>query len=249
MPATTIHSAVPLLLLPGLMNDERVWDPVVRALSPQRRIVVARTDGHDTVDASARAAIALAPAGRFAVAGFSLGGYVALAIACHARERIAGVALLDTTARADGVEARQLRQRMIDGVASGQADIATLAAEFLPRILHPSRIDDPMLVHLLTTMGARVGSEGFIRQQRAAMSRADFTAHLPSLASPALVLCGRDDQVTPVALSEEMAGKLPDVELVIVPECGHMATLERPDTVAQAMQAWCARVDAAVSPG
>jgi len=153
--------------------------------------------------ALAIAATAQMPAGRFAVAGFSLGGYVALEICPQADDRIAGIALLDTGARADAAEAKQNR------------------------------------------LARAIGTEGFVRQQTAAMNRNDLREVLGDLHCPALVLCGREDQITPPALSEEMAQLLRgDVELVLVPESGHMSTLEQPAAVAEAFGRWLGKVDA-----
>jgi len=193
----------PLLLLPGLMNDERVWNPIRPPPTTGRTVITAQTHSADSMAALAIAATAQMPAGRFAVAGFSLGGYVALEICPQADDRIAGIALLDTGARADAAEAKQNR------------------------------------------LARAIGTEGFVRQQTAAMNRNDLREVLGDLHCPALVLCGREDQITPPALSEEMAQLLRgDVELVLVPESGHMSTLEQPAAVAEAFGRWLGKVDA-----
>jgi len=238
----------PLLLLPGLMNDTRIWDPLVTAIDAERDVHVAPTHVRDSIAESARDAIASMPSGSFAVAGFSLGGYVAQEVCRQAHDRIAGLALVDTGARADTEEARQVRQRMIHAVESGAGEgIATfnqIAQGFAARIVHASRLQDRELLQLLFDMAVHVGSEGFVRQQRAAMSRADTRDLLPRIHVPAVVVCGREDQVTPLGLSQEMASLLPDAELVEVEEAGHMSILERPATVVAAMLRWLRRVDA-----
>ncbi|RQO52373.1 hypothetical protein DBV14_16050 [Variovorax sp. KBW07] len=114
----------PLLLLPGLMNDERVWDPVRKALPTGRDVVVSSTHTADTIPALAASALAAMPSGKFAVAGFSLGGYVALEVCRQAGQRVAGVALLDTGARADSEEAMQNRRRMVAALETGNASFA-----------------------------------------------------------------------------------------------------------------------------
>jgi pimeloyl-ACP methyl ester carboxylesterase len=235
--------ATPLLLLPGLMNDERVWTPLLNALDAGRHVLVAPTHWHANVEASARDAIAAMPAGPFAVAGFSLGGYVALEVCRQARGRIAGVGLLDTGGRADSDEAKQARVRMVQAMGSGAATLSQVAAGFAARVVHPSRLQDPQLLALLADMASAIGSEGFARQQQAAMDRPDSRDLLPQLQVPALVLCGREDQVTPAALSEELAAGLPDAELVIVDSSGHMTTLEQPQAVVAAVLRWLDRVD------
>jgi pimeloyl-ACP methyl ester carboxylesterase len=234
----------PLLLLPGLMNDARVWEPVRQALSAGRHVVVAQTHTANTLSALADAALSAMPPGPFAVAGFSLGGYVALEVCRQARDRIAGIALLSTGARADTEESKQNRQRMVAAIGSGSASFAQVAGAFTSRVLHPSHAQDPRLLALLSDMARTVGSEGFARQQTAAMNRPDGRDVLQTLHCPALVLCGQEDQITPPGLSEEMAGLLPgDVELVVVPQSGHMVTLEQAVPVAEAFRRWITRVD------
>lgn len=238
----------PLLLLPGLMNDERVWEPVRNALPAQREVVVSPTHTADSIAALAAAALAAMPPGKFAVAGFSLGGYVAVEVCRQAPERIAGIALLDTGARADSEEATQNRRRMVAALGSGSASFAQVAGGFAPITLHAAHAQDAQLLQLLGDMARSVGTEGFTRQQTAAMNRQDGREVLRTLHCPALVLCGREDQITPPALSEEMASLLPgDVELVLVPQSGHMSTLEQPAAVVEAFTRWIARVDAGVS--
>lgn len=235
----------PLLLLPGLMNDARVWDPIRNALPSGRHIVVAPTHMADTISALAESALNSMPPGRFAIAGFSLGGYVALEVCRQAQHPVAGIALLDTGARADSDEARQNRQRMVAALGSGSPSFSQVAGAFSSRVVHALRVEDRELLELLSEMARNVGSAGFAQQQTAAMNRQDSRETLRSLHCPALVLCGREDQITPLALSEEMASLLPgDVDLVVVAQSGHMSTLEQPVAVVEAFMRWLKRVDA-----
>ena len=240
MPQTT-----PLLLLPGIMNDARVWMPVRTAFGPAARpIVVARTDLHDHVTAIAAAAISLMPAGKFAVAGFSLGGYVALEVCRQAPDRIAGLALVDTGARADTPESTENRRKQIAELDGGGSSYADVAGAFPPKLLHPDHLADAAFVELLADMARAVGPEGFKRQQTAAMTRPDNRAVLRGVRAPALVVCGEDDKVTPPELSDEMASLLAgEVERVAVPTAGHMTTLEQPEAVTAALARWVGRVD------
>ncbi|WP_422018466.1 alpha/beta fold hydrolase [Roseateles sp.] len=242
-------AVTPLLLLPGLMNDARVWDPVLQALPPGRTVVVGRTHTADGVADLAASVLAQMPAGRFAVAGFSLGGYVTLELCHQARDRIAGVALLDTSARADTDDAKQNRQRMIDALVSGSASFTQTLGQFPAKLFHPAHAQDPALVALLEDMARSIGQAGFVRQQTAAMNRPDRRDVLKTLDVPALVLCGREDQTTPPERSEEMARLLAgDVELVLVPDAAHLTTLEQPAAVVAPFLRWLARVDAAAAP-
>ena len=243
--------ATPLLLLPGLMNDSRIWNPLTTAIAGDRTVHVAPTHLHDSIAESARDAMAAMPAGSFAVAGFSLGGYVAQEVCRQAGGRIAGLGLLDTGARADTEEVKQGREGMIqalDGAeGAGTATFGQVAQGFAARIVHASRLQDRELLHLLFDMASTVGSKGFVRQQRAAMNRVDTRDLLPRMNVPAVVVCGREDQITPFSLSQEMASLLPDAELVAVAEAGHMSILEQPATVVAALVRWLRRVDAAAA--
>ncbi|WP_049965543.1 alpha/beta fold hydrolase [Variovorax sp. CF313] len=235
-----------MLLLPGLMNDQRVWETIRHALSADRFVAVAETHTANNVAALAVSALSLMPSGPFAVAGFSLGGYVAMEVCRQAQQRIAGVALLDTGARADSEEMKESRRRMVTALGSATASFTQVANGFAARIIHPSHSQDAKLLELLGDMARNVGSEGFARQQTAAINRPDSRQILGELRCPALVVCGREDQVTPPSLSEEMSSLLSgDVELVIISECGHMSTLEQPAAVLEAFNRWAARVDAA----
>lgn len=228
------------------MNDERVWNPIIQACEVDRKVVAAQTHLADTVAVIAARAIERMPQGPFAVAGFSLGGYVALEVSHQALDRIAGIALLDTGARADPEESKQNRQRMINALGAGSASLDQVARAFAARILHPANATNSTLLTLLAEMASTVGIEGFVLQQTAAMHRNDRRDILGKLHCPALVLCGQEDQVTPPALSQEMAQLVPgDVELVLVPEAGHMSTLEQPELVAKAFARWIEKVDAA----
>ncbi|MFM9423635.1 pimeloyl-ACP methyl ester carboxylesterase [Variovorax sp. GrIS 2.14] len=232
---------LPLLAIPGLMNDERVWKHQQEALAPDREVCIADITAYGSVHEMASAALASAPGPRFALAGFSLGGYVALEMLRQAPDRIAALALVDTGARADTPESTDMRRRMVAAVGAAPANFGAVTAAFLPRVIHPSRAHDDELIDLFTDMARAVGVEGFVRQQQAAMLRIDSRPTLPDIRCPVLVMCGREDLTTPLALSEEMAAMIPGAQLVVIETCGHMAPLERPDEVTQAMVDWLGR--------
>ena len=237
-------TSLPLLLVPGLMNDARVWKPQADALSATREVRIADSTRHASIRDIAIAAIAHAPDGRFALGGFSLGGYVALEIVRQARERVAALALVDTGSRSDTVEATAMRRLMLSAVSADAANFDAVAKSFLPRVVHASRIDDAVLVDLFLAMARDVGIDGFVRQQHAAIGRPDSRATLATIQCPTVVVCGREDEITPLALSEEMAAAIPDARLVVVERCGHMSTLERPKEVTQALTEWLTTADA-----
>jgi pimeloyl-ACP methyl ester carboxylesterase len=216
--------------------DQRLWRPQIEALSGLARCWVAEPTTSDTMAGLASDVLAAAPFERFALAGRSMGGYVALEIIRRAAGRVARLALLDTSARADAPEQSKRRNDFIELAQRGRFLGVTDA--LLPALVHPSRLKDEPLVALIKAMAKDVGKDAFIRQERAIMSRADSRALLPSIAVPALVLCGRQDAIAPLARHEEMAQAIPGAHLEVIEDCGHLSTLEKPDDVSRALRAW-----------
>ena len=235
-------NALPLLALPGLLNDARLWQHQVAALSAERTVAIGDLTQADSVAELARAVLAKAPAGRFALAGLSMGGYVAQEIVRQAPERVAALALLDTSARPDTEQAQANRRALLARSAAGE--FAAVVAGLTPRLLHPEHLADQALVALLEDMGRAVGPQAFERQQTAIMGRPDSRPSLAQIRCPTVVVCGREDQLTPLELAQEMASGIAGAELVVVERSGHMSPLEQPQAVTAALRAWLARVPA-----
>ena len=227
-----------LVLLPGLLCDAALWAPQVEALADDYEIFVADFTRADTIAGMAEAALALAPE-RFNLAGLSMGGYVAQEVVRRVPGRLRRLALLDTSARPDTDEQRSRRRGLIELAQKGQFKGVT--PRLLPQLIHPARQQDAALTATVMGMAERVGPDAFLRQQKAIMGRVDSRPDLPRIACPALVLCGRDDVLTPLELSREMAEAVPGAELVVVEECGHLSSLERPAEVNAAFRRWLGR--------
>jgi pimeloyl-ACP methyl ester carboxylesterase len=174
----------------------------------------------------------------FALAGLSMGGYVAFEIMRQAPERVTRLALLDTSARPDTPEQTRDRRALMSMCEKGEFKGVT--RRLLPRWIHPSRLDDEVLTQTVMTMTARVGRDAFLREQTAIMGRPDSRPGLSRIRCPTLVLCGHEDLATPVEVHREMAADIPNARLVIVPECGHLSPLERPEAVNVALRSWLA---------
>ena len=226
-----------LVLLPGLLCDARLWRPQADALSDIADIVIADMTRDETMAGMASRALDAAPE-RFALAGLSMGGYVALEIMRAAPERVTRLALLDTGARADTPE-QTTRRRDLIGLAD-RGEFKAVSPRLLPLFIHEDRLSDKPLVDDITAMADSVGKDAFLRQQKAIMGRPDSRPSLPEIACPTVVICGRDDVLTPVALSEEIAGLIPGAGLVLIDECGHLSTMERPEAVNAALREWLA---------
>jgi pimeloyl-ACP methyl ester carboxylesterase len=178
-----------------------------------------------------------APWKEFALAGLSMGGYVALEAMRQAPERVTRLALLDSRARPEMPDETQRRQQLMK-LARTERGFTPVTSRMLPLMLHPSRVKDAGLTKTIRDMAERTGVEAYLRQQRAIISRPDFRPGLRKIKCPTLVLCGRQDQLTPLECSEEMAAAIPGSNLVVVEECGHLATLERPEIVNAALREW-----------
>lgn len=224
-----------LLLLPGLLCDAALWAPQVEALSDLADCRVADLSRDDSVEAMAGRAIADLPE-KFAVAGLSMGGYVALAIMAMVPQRVERLALLDTSGRADTPEQKRRRQALIKMADIGEFKGVT--PRLLPLLIHPARTKDEALTSVVTGMAERVGKDAFLRQQRAIIGRPDRRPLLARIHAPTLVVCGNEDAVTPIELSRELAASIATSRLVVVPECGHLSTLERPEPTIAAMRRW-----------
>lgn len=225
----------PLALLPGLLCDEALWAPQVEALAGIVDCRVIDLTVQDSMAAMAEAVLAAMPA-RFALAGLSMGGYVAFEIMRRAPERVTRLALIDTQARPDRPEQVQRRRDLMDLARRGRFQGVT--ERLLPLFIHPDRVADPDLSGAVMAMTRRVGAEAFLRQQRAILDRPDSRPTLVGIGCPTLVLCGRQDALTPVECHTEMAAGIAQSRLVVVEDCGHLPTMERPEAVNEALRAW-----------
>lgn len=226
---------IPLVLLPGLLCDAALWAPQVAALSDIAEPWVADLSRDDSLSAMAQRVLSAAPA-RFALAGLSMGGYVAQEIMRQAPQRVTRLALLDTSARADTPERAAQRRGFIELAHKGQ--FKGIQPRMLPVYLHPDHLKDKAITDAVLAMAERIGKDAFLRQQQAIMNRPDGRDDLKRIAIPALVLCGRDDQATPYESNAEIARLIPGATFVAIENCGHLSTMEKPAEVNAAMRRW-----------
>ncbi|PEH81538.1 alpha/beta fold hydrolase [Burkholderia gladioli] len=227
----------PIVLIPGLLCTAEVFAPQIPALWPYGPVTVASTLEGDSIAAMAAAILASAPP-RFALVGFSMGGYLAHEILRRAPERVTRLALLSTSARADQPIQVEMRQGLLEAATHGDYD--TVLANATLNTAHVSLRRDPVLAATKRRMAADIGRAAFARQTAAVIGRPDSRRELPSIAVPSLVLVGDSDPVTPPEFAREMAEAIPGAKLVIVPECGHTSPLERPEAVNAALRDWLA---------
>jgi pimeloyl-ACP methyl ester carboxylesterase len=234
-PEPSMDNTMPILLVPGLVCSPRIFSPVIPALWRFGPVTVANHIRDDNMGAIARRILAEAPP-RFALAGHSMGGYIAFEIMRQAPERVAKLALMNTQARPDSPEATARRRGQIARAQGGE--FRAVLDELFPGFVHPSRREDVSLRQLVYDMGDDVGAEAFVRQQSAVMGRPDSRPALAWIKCPTLVLSGDEDNTIPNSLSAEMANGIPGAKLVILPNCGHLMQPEQPQATADALVEW-----------
>lgn len=227
----------PLVLLPGLLCDAALWQPQLTDLADIADFFVADLTDQQSIEEMGASVLRDCPWKEFALAGLSMGGYVAQEIVRQAPQRVKMLALLDTRSRSEIPEETERRRQLMKLAQSGR-NFTPVTNRMLPLMLHESRVKDALLVKVVREMAERTGIDAYIRQQNAIIARPDYRTLLPSIACPTLVLCGRQDRLTPIEESEGMAQAIPKAKLVVIEECGHLSTLERPKEVDRAMRSW-----------
>jgi pimeloyl-ACP methyl ester carboxylesterase len=224
-----------IILLPGLLCDASTWAAQERALGPYAEVTVVDFSQLDSIEAMAQSALAFVD-GLIVAIGHSMGARVALEMVRLAPERIARLALIDTGIhpRREGEEAS--RQVLVD--LAFTEGMEALADRWLPPMVHVDRVNDPTLMEPLKAMVMRATPEQHQRQIRALLNRPEARAHLPRIACPTLVMVGRQDRWSPLAQHEEIAALIPNVELVVIEESGHMSPVEQPEQVSGTLLRW-----------
>jgi len=223
--------SLPIVLVPGLFCTARLYAEQLNALWKFGPVTIADHTRDESMAAIAQRILASAPP-RFALAGLSMGGYVALEIMRQAAERVIKLSLLDTTARPDTPEQTEVRRKQIELASGGQLGKVVEAA--LPNLVHK---EESVRV-VVRQMAIDTGPASFMRQQKAIMSRADSRPLLATISCPTLVVVGEQDKLIPPDRSKEMADAIVGARLVIIPECGHLSTLEQPIATTKALVDW-----------
>ena len=234
----------PLLLVPGVLCSPRLFAAQVAALEGEAEIVVpdwrrAPLSIWDTWETAARWVIDQMPAEKFALAGLSLGGMLAVEIMQFAADRVTKLALLDTGMRSQNEAERAVRRARIRLADEGRFEL--VLGMQMTRFIPAYRLPDKPLVDEVMTMCGEIGVEIYKRQEELAAIRVDRRPDLPRIKCPTIVVCGRDDAATPLFLSEEMAKAIPASALVVVEQCGHLVTMEKPEETNQILKLWLNR--------
>ncbi|MFJ9384328.1 alpha/beta fold hydrolase [Peribacillus sp. NPDC101481] len=225
---------VPLILLPGTLCDERLWETV--NLSDLADVKVCDVSKADTIEGIAKSVLEEAP-DKFALAGLSLGGIISLEIMRIAPKRVIKLALLETNPNPPSLEQIEGWERFIDMANNGQFLDITIN-HLLPVLIHPDRRNDEGLVSTIIDMAEKVGIEGYINQLKAVMTRSDQRPILSTISCPTMILVGREDRVCPLHMSEFLTENIPRANLEIISHSGHLSPLEQPEKVSAALREW-----------
>ncbi len=229
------NTADPLVLLPDILCDAALFEPLMRPLAATRPVMIAPVIGADTSGAMATALLDHLPA-RFAVLGQGLGGVVAMDLARLAADRITRIALVASYPLAETPLTAADREPRIASARAGRMDAAA-EAEFPAEALAPgpARAD---VMRILRDMAARQPAETYAAQSRALQRRPDHQGTLRRLHCPALVLSGAHDTLAPPRRQQIVAELFRNGQSVVLENAGHMPTLEAPDAVLSAVDRW-----------
>jgi len=225
----------PLVLVPGMMCDDRLFTPQIRAFCPDRAVMIAPISQADRIEDIVSNLLDQLPP-RFALAGLSMGGIVAMEVVKRAADRVTRLCLMDTNPLAETAAVAAAREPMIIGAQSGRLN-EVMREAMLPEFLAPGskRLE---VLNLMFQMAADLGPDLFVRQSRALQRRPDQQATLRKYKLPTLILCGEHDKLTPVRRHEFMAELIPGAHLEIIKDAGHIPTLEQPEATTAAIRAW-----------
>jgi len=225
----------PLVFLPGLMCDARLFRPQIDVMSRDRAVTVAPISSGERIEEIASGLLDQLPH-RFALAGLSMGGVVALELIRRAPERVSRLCLMATDAQADTPQIAAGREDLIVAARSGRLEEAMRRVVGSDTLAPgPQRI--PILNNLLS-MAMDLGPELFVRQMRALQRRPDQQGTLRRIKVPTLILCGSHDTLTPVRKHAFMADLIPSSVLQTIENAGHLPTLETPNVVIDALRNW-----------
>lgn len=226
----------PLILLPGTLCDERLWAHQVEQLGDVADVTVGDLTLDNTIEGMARTVLDNAPE-KFALAGLSLGGIVAMEVVHQAPDRVTKLAILNSNPY--GPTPRQIdtwnhfKQLVKDG------RFCEITKEYLlPHLIHPDRQQDKELTAMIIAMADQIGPNAYVRQLDALATRGDSRDRLTKIKCPTILVSGQEDSVCPLRLHKEMNGLIPNSQLSVINHCGHLSTIEQPEIVTSILKSW-----------
>jgi len=225
----------PLVMIPGMMCDERIFAPQIEELASKVSVHIADISRHETISDMAADVLSYAPP-KFCLAGHSMGGIVAMEICAQAPKRIEKLALIDTNPLAELEEVKLKREPQISDALSGKL-INVIRDEMKPNYLANSDNQD-IILNICMDMALSLGPKVFINQSRALQGRSDQQNNLTVLDIPVLIMCGSEDKLCSIEKHELMHNIISNSELKIINNAGHMPTLEQPNETTEVLKKW-----------
>lgn len=225
---------LPLVLLPGLLCDQRLWRDQARDLADIAEPSIPDLTQDDSLSAMANRVLDAAPE-RFALAALSMGGYVAFEILRQQPRRVTRLALLDTSAALDSPQRVTQRLAGIQSLKHGR--FFGVTTRMLPQLVHTKHVDGPIGAEV-QAMAKRVGGNAFLRQQHAILNRPDSRPLLASIGVPTLIGVGDSDILTPPGDAEEMHRQIAGSSYYVFAACGHLPPMEAPEETSQLLRRW-----------
>lgn len=230
-----MQTDLPTVLIPGLSQTAAAFAGQIPAVWAYGGVMLANHTRADSMSELARHILRDAPP-RFRLIGFSMGGYLSFEILRQAADRIAALALIDTSPLADTDE--QIAARHAGGEFARARGLSALLEKHFPFAVHSSQHDNHALLAAMKVMAEQVGLAALERQNRAILARRDSRDLLPDISCPTLVISGDSDTICTVEGSKDMAAAIPGAQFVAIRDCGHNAIMERPQAVAKVLDAW-----------
>ena len=234
---------LPLVFAPGLMCNARLFEAQADHFKNERDIVYADFSIDDSVESMTRRLLEIAPE-RFVLAGLSMGGIVAFEVVRQAADRLAGLVLMNTTPFSASPARKKERLAQIDRVNAGHLKTVVME-ELKPNYLGVNTKEDKELLNVIYGMAESLGPEVFVRQCNATMHHPDSTETLTQVSCPTLLICGDEDEICPPDFHEIMQAGIPNAKLSVLPNCGHLSTMEAPDAVNALLADFLSTLDAA----
>ena len=225
----------PLVLIPPMLCDARVFAPLTAALSRDRAVSVMPTAGADRIEEIASRILDWAPA-RFALLGLSMGGAVALEVIRRAPTRVLRIALMDCNSQSETPQTAAAREPLIVAARAGR--FADVVAQEMPAACFADGPHRRQTLQTVSDMAWDMGPEAYVGQARAMQRRRDHSATLRQIRQPALVVCGAEDPVYPVRRHQFMSEMIPYSRLEVIAGAGHLPPLEQPAATLEVVQDW-----------
>jgi pimeloyl-ACP methyl ester carboxylesterase len=225
----------PLVMIPGMMCDERIFAPQIEELVSKRSVHIADISKHDNISDLAADVLSNAPP-KFCLVGHSMGGIVAMEICAQDPKRIEKLVLIDTNPLAELEEVKLKREPQISDALSGKL-VNVIRDEMKPNYLASSENQD-IILNICMEMALSLGPKVFINQSRALQTRADQQSNIQSINIPVLIMCGSEDKLCTVERHEMMHNMISNSELKIINNAGHMPTLEQPSETTEVLKEW-----------